>query len=185
MNLCTRGQTDVVRPGGAHYRCMAATPVEAAHGHESVWRYPRPPAFVLDERHVVVTFAGVTIAETTSAVRVLETSHPPTFYQPLDDVRRDVLRTAEGASFCEWKGAAAYVDVVVGDRVAWHAGWYYRDPSLAYQALRGHLAFYAGRVERCTVDGIAVTPQPGGFYGGWITPDVAGPFKGEPGTRGW
>ncbi len=147
--------------------------------------YPRPPALVRDERHVVVTFAGVTIADTTTALRILETSHPPTFYLPLDDVRRDLLRPAEGASFCEWKGAAAYVDVVVGDRVAREAGWYYPEPSPAYQALRDHVAFYAGRVERCTVDGIAVTPQPGGFYGGWITPDVAGPFKGEPGTRGW
>jgi uncharacterized protein (DUF427 family) len=164
---------------------MRQARVEPVGGQESVWDYPRPPALVRDERHVVVTFAGITIAETTRALRILETSHPPTFYLPLDDVGRDLLRPAEGASFCEWKGAAAYVDVVVGDRVAREAGWYYPDPSPTYRALRDHVAFYAGRVERCTVDGIAVTPQPGGFYGGWITPDVAGPFKGEPGTRSW
>ena len=98
--------------------------VEPVGEQESVWDYPRPPALVRDERRVVVTFAGVTIADTSRAVRILETSHPPTFYLPLDDVRRDLLRPAEGASFCEWKGAAAYVDVVVGARVAREAGWY-------------------------------------------------------------
>ena len=164
---------------------MQSERVEPLGAQESVWDYPRPPALVHDERRVVVTFAGVTIADTTRAVRILETSHPPTFYVPLDDTRRDLLRAAEGASFCEWKGAAAYVDVVVGDRTALQAGWYYPEPSQAYAALRDHVAFYAGRVDRCTVDGIEVSPQPGGFYGGWITPDVVGPFKGEPGTRGW
>jgi uncharacterized protein (DUF427 family) len=159
--------------------------VEPLEGQESVWDYPRPPALVHDERRVVVTFAGVTIADTTRAVRILETSHPPTFYLPLDDTRRDLLRAAEGASFCEWKGAAAYVDVVVVDRIALQAGWYYPEPSPAYAPLRDHVAFYAGRVDRCTVDGIEVSPQSGGFYGGWITPDIVGPFKGEPGTRGW
>lgn len=152
---------------------------------ESVWDYPRPPALVPDERRVVVEFGGATIADTTRAVRVLETSHPPTFYLPLDDVRRDLLRLAEGASFCEWKGTAAYVDVVVEGHVANEAGWYYPEPSPRYAALRDHVAFFAGRVDRCSVDGIEVTPQPGGFYGGWITPDIAGPFKGAPGTQGW
>ena len=164
---------------------MRSECVEPSGAHESVWDYPRPPALVPDGRHVVVTFAGVTIADTTRAVRILETSHPPTFYLPLDDTDRALLRPAEGTSFCEWKGAAEYVDVVVGAQVAREAGWYYPEPSPRYAALRDHVAFYAGRVDRCTVDGIEVTPQPGGFYGGWITPDVAGPFKGEPGTRGW
>lgn len=158
---------------------------EPGQARESVWDYPRPPALVHDTRPIVVMFEGTTIAETTRALRILETSHPPTFYLPLDDVRRDLLRPADGSSFCEWKGAAAYVDVVVGDRVAREAGWSYPEPSPRYAALRDHVAFYAGRVDRCTVDGIEVTPQPGGFYGGWITPDVTGPFKGEPGTRGW
>jgi uncharacterized protein (DUF427 family) len=152
---------------------------------ESVWEYSRPPSLVPDKRRIVVEFGGVTIADTTRASRILETTHPPTFYLPLDDVRRDLLRLADGASVCEWKGAAAYVDLVVGDRIAREAGWCYPEPSPRYDALRDHVAFYAGRVDRCTVDGIDATPQPGGFYGGWITPEITGPFKGEPGTRGW
>lgn len=136
-------------------------------------------------RRVIVEFAGETIADTTRALRVLETSHPPTYYLPPEDVRRELLRPAQGSSSCEWKGAASYVDVVVGDHVAHDAGWYYPKPPARYSALRDHVAFYAGRVDRCTVDGVVVTPQPGGFYGGWITPDVVGPFKGEPGTRDW
>jgi uncharacterized protein (DUF427 family) len=140
---------------------------------------------VADDRRIVVTFAGAVLADTRAALAVLETSHPPTFYLPLGDVRRDLLRDASGASVCEWKGAAAYVDVVVGDRVAAEAGWTYPAPNEPYVALRDHVAFYAGRVDRCTVDGVEVEPQPGGFYGGWITPDVVGPFKGGPGTLGW
>lgn len=162
---------------------MERARVEPVGDQESVWDYPRPPALVPDERRVVVEFGGVMIADTTRAFRILETSHPPTFYLPLDDVRRDLLRPADGASFCEWKGAAAYVDVIVEGRVAREAGWYYPEPSPRYAAVRDHVAFYAGRVDRCTVDGIVVAPQPGGFYGGWITPDVVGPFKGEPNTR--
>ena len=164
---------------------MRRARTEPTGAQESVWDYPRPPALVPDARRVVVMFGGVTIADTTRALRILETSHPPTFYLPLDDVRGDLLRAAESASFCEWKGAAAYIDVVVGDRVAQEAGWRYPAPSPRYATLRDHVAFYAGRVDRCTVGGVEVTPQPGNFYGGWITPDVAGPFKGEPGTRSW
>ena len=152
---------------------------------ESVWDYPRPPALAPDGRRVVVEFAGVEIADSVRSIRILETSHPPTFYLPLDDVRRDLLRPAAGSSFCEWKGSAAYVDVVAGDRVAIEAGWFYPTPSARYAALAGHVAFYAGRVERCTVGGVEVTPQPGGFYGGWITPEVTGPFKGPQDTAGW
>lgn len=159
--------------------------IEPAPGQESVWDYPRPPAMAPDPRRVTVTFAGATIADSERSVRVLETSHPPTFYLPLDDVRTELLRPADGASWCEWKGAAAYVDVVVGDREAAQAGWTYRQPHAAYAALTDHVAFYAGRVDRCTVGGVEVVAQPGGFYGGWITPEVVGPFKGSPGTSGW
>jgi uncharacterized protein (DUF427 family) len=129
--------------------------------------------------------AGFTIADSVSSIRVLETSHPPTFYLPLADVRADLLRPASGASVCEWKGAAASVDVAVGDRIAREAGWFYPSPSAPYSVLTDHVAFYAGRLDRCTVGDDVVVPQPGGFYGGWITPEVAGPFKGEPGTSGW
>jgi uncharacterized protein (DUF427 family) len=159
--------------------------IEPALGQESVWDYPRPPALVPDPRRVIVTFAGETIADSERSMRVLETSHPPTFYLPLDDVRRDLLRAADGASVCEWKGAATYVDVVVGTRVAEQAGWTYPRPNAAYAVLSAHVAFYAGRVDGCAVDGVEVEPLPGGFYGGWITPEIVGPFKGAPGTSGW
>jgi uncharacterized protein (DUF427 family) len=159
--------------------------IEPRSGQESVWDYPRPPAIVPDERRVVVTFAGEVIADTRRAIRILETSHPPTWYLPLDETRRDLLRAGEGGSFCEWKGRAAYYDVVVGTAEALDAAWSYPRPSPRYAALADHVAFYAGRMDRVTVEGEIVRPQPGGFYGGWITDDVVGPFKGDPGTRGW
>ena len=132
-----------------------------------------------------MSFAGAVIADTTRALTIRETSHPPTWYLPLLDIRNELFRPADGASFCEWKGAATYVDVVVGDRVASRAGWYYPEPAASYVRLRDHVAFYAGRLDRVTVDGLEVVAQPGGFYGGWITPDVVGPFKGGPGSAGW
>ena len=132
-----------------------------------------------------MTFAGEVIAETTGALTVRETSHPPTWYLPLSDVRRDLLRPADGTSFCEWKGNASYVDIVAGGLTAAQAGWYYAEPTEGYERLRDHVAFYAGRVHRVTVDGAGVVPQPGGFYGGWITPDVVGPFKGVARSSGW
>jgi uncharacterized protein (DUF427 family) len=164
---------------------MAVTRIDPGPGQTSVWDYPRPPAISPDERRVVVTFAGETIADTRRAIRILETSHPPTWYLPLDDVRRAFLRPGMGGSFCEWKGRAAYFDVVVGAAEALDAAWHYPEPSPRYAILADHVAVYAGRVDRVTVDGELVRPQPGGFYGGWITGDVVGPFKGEPGTTGW
>ena len=158
---------------------------EPGEARESVWDYPRPPALMHDTRPIVVMFEGTTIAETAKALRILETSHPPTFYLPLDDVRRDLLRPAAGTSFCEWKGAAAYVDVVVGDRVAREAGWYYPDPSPRYAALRDHVAIYAGRVDRCTVDGIEVTPSPAASTAAGSRPMSPAPSKGSRAPRGW
>ncbi|MGF1661578.1 MAG: DUF427 domain-containing protein [Kineosporiaceae bacterium] len=160
-------------------------PVPPGPGQESVWDYPRPPRLVADDRLVVVSFGGV-IAETRSALRVLETSHPPTWYLPRDAFVAGSLRPAAGSSWCEFKGRAAYEDVVAGDgRVAGRAAWHYPDPSPGFEALAGHLALYAGAVDEVTVAGVAVEPQPGGFYGGWVTPDVVGPFKGGPGSSGW
>jgi uncharacterized protein (DUF427 family) len=164
---------------------MAVTRIDPGPGQTSVWDYPRPPAISPDERRVVVTFAGETIADTRRAIRILETSHPPTWYLPLVDVRRAFLRAGMGGSFCEWKGRAAYFDVVVGAAEALDAAWHYPEPSARFAILADHVALYAGRVDRVTVDGELVRPQPGGFYGGWITDDVVGPFKGEPGTAGW
>jgi uncharacterized protein (DUF427 family) len=116
---------------------------------------------------------------------VLETSHPPVYYLPPEDIRREYLRQAGGGSYCEWKGMARYWDVQVGDAIRARAAWSYPEPTVAFQAIRDHVAFYAAPMDRCTVDGEVVQPQPGGFYGGWITGDVVGPFKGEPGTMGW
>lgn len=154
-------------------------------GQESVWDYPRPPRCELTTKHVVVVFNGVVVADTRRAVRVLETSHPPVYYLHPDDVKMDHLEPAGGGSFCEYKGVAEYYTLRVGGRAAGTVAWTYADPSPAFRLLAHHIAFYAGPLDAATVDGEKVTPQPGGFYGGWITPDVVGPFKGGPGTRGW
>jgi uncharacterized protein (DUF427 family) len=154
-------------------------------GQESVWDYPRPPSAEVTGRRIVVEFGGRVIAETVGAVRVCETSHPPVYYVPRDDVADGVLERAEGGSWCEWKGAATYWDVVVDGRRSSAAAWSYEDPSPGYEHLRGAVAFYPGRVDGATVDGEHVTPQPGGFYGGWITAEIAGPVKGGPGSLGW
>ncbi len=154
-------------------------------GQESVWDYPRPPSAGVTGRHVVVELAGRVLADTRRAVRVCETSHPPVYYVPRDDVADGVLHHAAGGSWCEWKGAATYWDLVVGERREAAVAWSYEEPSPGYEHLRSAVAFYPGRVDRALVDGEPVRPQLGGFYGGWITDDVVGPFKGEPGTRGW
>jgi uncharacterized protein (DUF427 family) len=154
---------------------------------ESVWDYPRPPRVEPSGRRVRVVLAGAVIADTTGAHRVLETSHPPVYYVPLEDVAPGALEPARGpGSFCEWKGAATYLDVIGGDghRVE-RAAWTYPDPTPAFETLRDAVAFYPGLMDECTLDGELVEAQPGGFYGGWITSDLVGPFKGGPGTRGW
>ena len=152
---------------------------------ESVWEYPRPPRVEPSTRRVRVVFNGVTVAETTRALRVLETSHPPVYYIPPEDVRMDHVRPSRRRTFCEFKGEARYYDLEVGGRVVEDAAWYYPRPVRAYEALRDHLAFYPGRVDACYVDDEQVQPQAGDFYGGWITSDITGPFKGGPGTAGW
>jgi uncharacterized protein (DUF427 family) len=153
---------------------------------ENVWDYPRPPALVPCERRVRVMAGGATIADSTRALRVLETSHPPTIYIPPEDVDAAALRPAAGASLCEWKGRAAYFDVVGGDgTVAERAAWSYPAPAPAFAPLAAHVAFYPGRVEAAYLDEERVTAQAGDFYGGWITGDLAGPFKGPAGTLGW
>lgn len=154
-------------------------------GQESVWDYPRPPRLEPTDRRVRVVFAGETIADTRNALRVLETSHPPSYYIPPEDVRVELLIRTDRQSVCEWKGTAIYYAVAVGDRVAADAVWCYPEPTPPFAALARHLAFYPGRMDGCYVDEILVTPQPGDFYGGWVTPEIVGSFKGEPGTMGW
>lgn len=152
---------------------------------ESVWDYPRPPRVERSDKRVVVRHRGVVVADSTRAHRVLETSHPPVYYVPAEDVTPGVLERTRGSSFCEFKGTAGYWDLVVdGTRVS-DAAWSYDHPVPDYAVLTRAIAFYPGRVDECTVGGERVRPQEGDFYGGWITADIAGPFKGGPGTRGW
>ncbi len=152
---------------------------------ESVWDYPRPPALVPCGRRVRIELGGVVIAESSSALRVLETSHPPTVYVPPQDIAAGALRPAAGSSFCEWKGDAHYYDVIGGPREERRAAWAYAAPVARYAALRDHVAFYPSRMDACWLDEERVLSQEGDFYGGWITAELQGPFKGGPGTRGW
>ncbi len=152
---------------------------------ESVWDYPRPPRVEATSKHILIEFNGVVLAESRRAQRVLETSHPPVYYLPTDDVRMSYLEPFPRTTFCEWKGRAEYYSVIVGDERADGAAWYYPNPTPAFTALKNHLAFYAHLMSACYVNGEKVRSQPGGFYGGWITSDIIGPFKGGPKTWGW
>lgn len=152
---------------------------------ESVWDYPRPPRVEMSDEHVVVTHRGVVLCDTMSALRVLETSHPPTYYLPFADVNRDLLEPVSGSTICEFKGVAHYADIVVGDERLPRAAWWYPEPNRGFESLADHLAIYPGRVDEATVNGELVQAQEGDFYGGWITSRVSGPFKGAPGTWGW
>ncbi len=160
-------------------------PDRPAPGQESVWDYPRPPRVEESGETVEVELAGQVIASTTRSWRVLETSHPPTYYVPRAAFVAGALRAARGASLCEWKGSAAYFDLVAGDVVSPRAAWTYPQPTAGFEVLADAVAVMPALVDRCTVGGEVVQPQPGQFYGGWITSRVVGPFKGEPGTMGW
>ena len=152
---------------------------------ESVWDYPRPPRVEPTSRRVRVVLGGVIVVDTTRARRVLETSHPPSYYIPSDDVAPGALTRERRTSWCEHKGLAHYWTVRAGDRVEGAAAWGYDEPSPGYEALAGSVAFYPGRMDACFVDDDTVLAQPGDFYGGWVTRDVVGPFKGPPGTSSW
>ncbi len=164
---------------------MHAQRITPRPGQESVWDYPRPPRVEPIDHHIQIVFDDRTIADTRHALRVLETSHPPVYYLPPQDVCVDLLRECKGHSWCEWKGAARYYSLAVGERVAEKAAWSYPNPTPAFAAIQSHLAFYAHLMDACYVDGQLAEPQPGNFYGGWITPDIVGPFKGIPGSAGW
>jgi uncharacterized protein (DUF427 family) len=160
-------------------------PIKPAQGQESVWDYPRPPRLEEVFKHIEIVFGGVLIVDAPRCFRVLETSHPPVYYIAPDFILPGVLEPAAGSSVCEWKGRAAYFDVLAGGRRAAAAAWCYPAPTPAFAALSGCFAFYAGHMDECRVNGEVVMPQPGGFYGGWITADIVGPFKGQPGSMGW
>ncbi|MEO7386969.1 MAG: DUF427 domain-containing protein [Gammaproteobacteria bacterium] len=155
-----------------------------AAGQESVWDYPRPPRLKPDTRRVEVWHGTQRIADTTRAWRVLETASPPTFYLPGDDVTMALLRSISDSSFCEWKGAATYFALADGGAPGQTVAWSYPRPTAAFAGIAGFLSFYPGRLQ-CRVAGEIVRPQPGGFYGGWVTDEILGPFKGEPGTGHW
>ena len=164
---------------------MRPSPLTPGPGQESVWDYPRPPRVEPTNEHVVVRFGGEVIAETRDAMRVLETSHPPAYYLPRSAFVDGALEPAAGSSMCEFKGAAKYLTIRSGDATADRAAWYYPTPFPGFEELADRVALYPGRMDSVEVDGERVQPQAGGFYGGWITSRVVGPFKGEPGTMGW
>lgn len=156
-------------------------------GQVSVWDFPRPPRLTHDSREVVIRWGNAEVARTRQAVRVLETAHPPSFYIPWADVNRALLQPARGSSFCEWKGPASYwslVNAANGALTLPGVAWSYPTPLAGAEALADCVAFYPTDLD-CSVGGEKVTPQPGGFYGGWVTPELVGPFKGEAGSQGW
>ncbi|WNJ16790.1 DUF427 domain-containing protein [Pontibacter sp. G13] len=165
---------------------MPARRIPPKPGQESVWDYPRPPRMELFPKTIQIYALGELIAETRQAFRILETSHPPTYYLPPADIRMDWMRWVPNKeSYCEFKGTADYYDLRIGDQAISQLAWGYPDPSKSYADLKDHLAFYAHKCDRCLVDGEEAIPQPGNFYGGWITSNIVGPFKGAPGTWGW
>lgn len=160
-------------------------PSNQAMPRESVWDYPRPPAVEVVPQRIRVVFNGETIVDTQKATRVLETSHPPVYYIPPTEVKPGVLQPAAGRSWCEWKGQAAYYDVRAGDRTAKKAAWYYPDPTPGFAQIKGYVAFYPSKMDACFVGDEQAEAQEGDFYGGWITSNLQGPFKGAWGTLGW
>ena len=157
------------------------TPIVPGPGQESVWDYPRPPRVEATSDRIVIELDGRVIAETSQAVRVLETSHPPVYYLPRESFAPGILQPAPGTSFCEFKGVATYLSVGSVDSAA----WFYETPTAGYSMLAGMVAVYPAQMDRCFVGGEVVRAQAGDFYGGWITSTIVGPFKGEPGTLGW
>lgn len=164
---------------------MSSGRVEPGPGQESVWDYPRPPRLEDSGKRVKVVFGDVTLAYTTRAKRVLETSHPPVYYFPPEDVRMEHLTPTDGTSFCEWKGRAQYYRISTEEREEDRAAWSYPNPTGEFESLEDYIAFYPSLMDMCWVDGEKVELQEGDFYGGWVTSEVVGPFKGAPGTRGW
>lgn len=166
---------------------MSARPIPEpiAPGQESVWDYPLPPAIRASDEEIIVILGGVEICETRTSWRILEKGHPPTYYLPRPAFIEGSLRPGRGMSFCEWKGRASYLDVIGGSKIAPQAGWFYPHPNARFSAIVDHVAIYAGAVDECLVDGERVVPQPGSYYGGWITSNASGPFKGAPGSESW
>jgi len=160
-------------------------PIPPKPGQESVWDYPRPPRLEPVTKHIKIVFNDQLIADTRRSMRILETSHPPNYYIPPDDIKQAYLIPSDRSSYCEWKGMARYYSLRVGDRTAKDVAWYYPDISPQYAAMQNYVGFYPGPMDACYVDGEKVQPQAGSFYAGWITQDIVGPFKGGPESWGW
>lgn len=159
--------------------------ITPAEGQESVWDYPRPPRLEKTDKHLRVVLNGQTIAETRRAYRILETSHPPVYYFPPEDVRTEILRESGKSSFCEWKGRAGYYDLQSGAKTVEKAAWFYPQPNEDFMEIKDYIAFYPSQMDACYVNDELAQVQEGDFYGGWITPDIVGPFKGGDGTWNW
>jgi uncharacterized protein (DUF427 family) len=153
--------------------------IETGDEKESVWDYPRPPRIEPVKQAIKIELNGMVIAESSRAKRVLEKGHPPVYYLPLEDINAKVLRISSRRTWCEWKGEASYYDVMVGDLVSQNAAWFYPNPLPDFLDIRDHVAFYAGKMDACFVGDEVVEPQAGDFYGGWITANIQGPFKGN------
>ncbi len=164
---------------------MLPKKIEPASGQESVWDYPRPPRLESSIKHILIVFNNTVIADSKNSQRILETSHPPVYYLPPEDIRMEYLKLNERQSFCEWKGKAEYYDLRVDNRTCENCAWYYSNPTPAFTAIKNYLAFYPSKMDACYINEEKVTPQPGDFYGGWITSDIVGPFKGGLGSWGW
>ena len=154
-------------------------------GEESVWDYPRPPRVEDTDRHIEVLFSGVKIADSRRAKRVLETAGAPVYYIPRDDVKMEYFAETSRSTYCEWKGSASYYTITVGEKTAHNAAWTYLTPLPTFREIAGYIAVYPALMDACMVDGEVVTPQPGRYYGGWVTHEIKGPIKGEPGSEGW
>ena len=154
-------------------------------GQESVWDYPRPPRVEDSSKHIQVILNGVVIADTHRAKRILETSHPPVYYLPPEDVKMEYFTPTSRTTYCEFKGAASYYTIQVADKTLPNGAWYYRKPTKGYEDITNYIALYPSQMDVCYVDGEQVQAQEGDFYGGWITSEIVGPFKGGPGTWGW
>ena len=160
--------------------------IEPQPGQESVWDYPRPPRLERSAKEIKIVFNEVVIATSSNTYRVLETSHPPVYYIPPDDIKMEYLDpVASGRSFCEWKGLAGYYNLSVKNKLVKNAAWYYPQPTEKFIPIKNYLAFYPSKMDACYIDGELVKAQAGDFYGGWITKDIVGPFKGEAGSWGW
>ena len=180
----TRTRTNI--QGAKMFSLSRPKPDPIKEGEESVWDYPRPPRLEKVDKKIEVFFNGQKIVEADGGYRILETSHPPTYYIDPKGFKLEYFKSAgRGGSFCEWKGYASYYDVEVDGKKAAGAAWTYKTPTGMYSVIKDHIAIYAAKMDYCTVGGEKVTPQPGNFYGGWITSWVKGPFKGIPGSMGW